>query len=659
MLGLQTTLHMKKVLTTLVLILATAFVLRAQTVVDIIVNSPDHTILEDAVLQTGLDTALAQSGPFTVFAPTDSAFNALPPAFLQDLLNDPVLLRSVLLYHVIEGNNTLSAIPAGQSYASSLFLDFSMMLVNDNGLQVNDAFVNGADLTASNGVVHSLDGVILPLTLGQAVGLSTVHTTLETAIDASGFAGAFASTTSGPFTLFAPTDDAFAGLPAGTVADLLADVPALQTFLLYHVIGLDFESSDIPELLWVPTANNGYSIQLANDGSVTAVNNIEIVITDVKTFNGTLHVIDEILSIPTIADWVETSPVHTTLTAGVGIAGLGSALSDSDAQLTVFAPEDSAFDALDPALLTDLLADSQALAQVLLYHVLEDSISSPRIPSDLSFTQTLSGFTAQIENGMDIVLDANATVETGNQLTLNGIIHTVDNVLIPPTVADIAVRSPVHNTLVTAVGLAELGGALSDPSAELTVFAPTDGAFDNVDPAVLGALLADPTDSLTNVLLYHVLPAQVSASDIIDNNITTATTLQGEDIAVEVTGAGVVLNSNVNVVITDIFGTNGVVHVIDGVLLPQQLSSTGAEPASSAGIVVAPIPADNYTDLRLPSDMNRDMTVDLFDARGAQLEQIRINGGTTRIDLSARAAGMYYLLIADGEKSYYQPVVVK
>lgn len=651
---------MKRVLTSLLLVLSTVVVLRAQTVVDIIVNSPDHTILETAVLTAGLETTLATAGPFTVFAPTDSAFNALPGTLLQDLLANPAALRNILLYHVLDGNFPSSDIPMGQNYFNSLFDDFSMMVINDNGVQVNQAFVNAANLTATNGVVHSVDAVLLPLTLGQVVGLSPAHSTLETAINASGFANAFASTTSGPFTLFAPTDAAFDLLPAGTVAALLGDQGALQTYLLYHVIGLDRPSPLLPELSWLPTANNGYSLQLINDATGLFANDAQVVFRDIKTFNGTVHVIDKTLSIPTIADWVTTSPIHSTLEAGVGITGLGGALSDPDAQLTVFAPDNDAFDAVDPMVLNALLADSTALTEVILYHALGDSLSSPRIPADLSFSQTLSGYTAQIENdGSTIILDANSEVFLGNQLTLNGYVHSIDNVLIPPTVADIAVRSPVHTTLETAVGLANLVGALSDPTANLTVFAPTDDAFDAVDPAVLAALLADPTDSLTNVLLYHVLGAQVSASDIVDNNITTATTLQGEDISIDVTANGVVLNSDVNVVITDIFGTNGVVHVIDGVLIPQVLSSTGAEPASSAGIVVAPIPADTYTDLRLPSNMTREVTVDLYDSRGAQLDQIRVNGGTTRIDLSSRAAGIYYMLIADGDKRYYQPLVVK
>ena len=649
---------MKKVLTSLLLVLATVTVLRAQTVVEIIVNSPDHTILEQAVIAAGLETTLASAGPFTVFAPDDDAFNALPAGTVQALLADSATLRNVLLYHVLGESVPSANIPMGQSYASSSFANFSIQLFNDSGVQVNQATVSTADLTGTNGVVHVVDQVISPLSISDAVGLSTVHNTLEVALDTAGFLGVFA-TAAGPFTLFAPTDAAFDDLPAGTVSALLGDVPALQTVLLYHVFGFAIDAAGVPPLAWGATANNGFSLQVQNNANGVFANNAQVTIADIICSNGIVHVIDGVLTPPTIDDWVTTSPIHTTLEAGVGIADLGGALSDVDAQLTVFAPTDAAFAAVDTTILNSLLADPDALSEVLLYHTLGDTLFSTAIPAGLSFQQTLSGFTAQLEQGADLVLDANATVTLADQLTTNGVVHILGTVLNPPTVADIAIRSPVHTTLETAVGLAGLGGALSDTSASLTVFAPTDDAFDAVDPAVLAALLADPADSLTNVLLYHVLGQQVSAMFIIDNSITSATTLQGEDIAIDASGNGVVLNSNVNIIITDIFGTNGVVHVIDGVLLPQVLSSTGAEPASSAGIVVAPIPAGDYTDLRFPSDMNREMIVNLFDTRGAQLDQIRTNGGTTRIDLSSRAAGLYYLLIADGEKSYYQPIVVK
>lgn len=650
---------MKRILTSFLFVSLTAIVLRAQTVVDIIVNSPDHTILETAILAAGLETTLATAGPFTVFAPTDDAFNALPAGTIPALLADPVALTNILLYHVVGANVPASAIQSGQSYATSLFDDLSIQLLSTTaGVQVNQATVTAADRVATNGVVHVVDQVLLPLSIADAVSFSTVHTTLEVALDTVGFLGFFENPSVGPFTVFAPTDDAFAALPAGTVPALLNDLPSLETILLYHVIGLEIASADVPPLAWVGTANNSYSLQVQSNPNGVFINNSQVTIADIRCSNGIVHVIDGVLTPPTIADWVATSPIHTTLEAGVGIAGLGSALSDNSAQLTVFAPTDAAFAAIDTAVLGPLLRDPAALSEVILYHALGDTLFSDAIPDGLSFTQTLSGYTAQIEADTDVVLDANSTVILADQLTVNGVVHVLGTVLTPPTVADIAIRSPVHSTLVTAVVAADLVGALSDPAADLTVFAPTDDAFAAVDPAVLAALLADPTDSLRNVLLYHVLGAEVSATDIVDNNITSATTLQGEDIAIEVTGTGVVLNSNVNVAITDIFGTNGVVHVIDGVLLPQVLSSVGAEPAKSAGIIVAPIPAQDYTDIRLPDNMTREVTIDLFDSRGAQLEQILVNGGTARLDLSNRTAGMYYMLISDGTKRYYQPLVV-
>jgi transforming growth factor-beta-induced protein len=144
-----------------------------------------------------------------------------------------------------------------------------------------------------------------------------------------------------------------------------------------------------------------------------------------------------------------------------------------------------------------------------------------------------------------------------------------------PSIAEIAVEGGVFNTLVAAVTAAGLAEALSDCTADpITVLAPTDDAF----AAALTALgltaeqvLAD-TALLTTILTYHVIPGAVLAETVV--TLDSATTAQGEDIAIEVVDGGVVLNGSINVVATDIEACNGVIHVIDGVLLPPSLTAT-------------------------------------------------------------------------------------
>jgi uncharacterized surface protein with fasciclin (FAS1) repeats len=138
--------------------------LKAQTVVDIIVNSPDHDTLEAAVIAAGLEDDLSGAGPFTVFAPTDEAFKALPAGTLETLLADPTgALADILLYHVASGKVMSGDLSDGQMIPT-LFGKEVKVKINDDGVFINDSKVNAADIQADNGVVHVINAVLLPET---------------------------------------------------------------------------------------------------------------------------------------------------------------------------------------------------------------------------------------------------------------------------------------------------------------------------------------------------------------------------------------------------------------------------------------------------------------------------------------------------------------
>jgi len=132
------------------------------TVLDIVVNSPDHTQLESLVIAAGLDGALAGDGPFTVFAPTDAAFAALPAEVVASLVADPTgALANVLLYHVLSGVAVSSSLSDGQQFATLLGTNITVS-INANGVFINDAQVTVADIQADNGVVHVINAVLVP-----------------------------------------------------------------------------------------------------------------------------------------------------------------------------------------------------------------------------------------------------------------------------------------------------------------------------------------------------------------------------------------------------------------------------------------------------------------------------------------------------------------
>jgi uncharacterized surface protein with fasciclin (FAS1) repeats len=536
-----------------------------QTVVDIVVDSPDHNTLETAVIAAGLDGTLSGSGPFTLFAPTDDAFAALPDGVLMDLLNDPSgALTDILLYHTLSGTFLSSDLSDGQILTTIEGRDITIT-INTDGVFINNAQVTVANLVADNGVVHVIDAVLLPprTTVVDVVVNSDVHNTLETAVIAADLAGTLSG--DGPFTLFAPTDAAFAALPDGVLGDLLADpTGALTDVLLYHAVNGQALSGDLSDGQMITTIN-GKDVTVTIDASGIFINDAQVTLADITTDNGVVHVLDAVLIPPTVTvvDIVVNSDVHTTLETAVLAADLAGTLS-GDGPFTLFAPTDDAFAALPAGVLDDLLADpTGALTDVLLYH----AVSGEALSTDLMDGQMITTI-----NGKDVTvtIDANGVFINDAQVTLadiqtdNGVVHVLDAVLVPPTVTivDVVVNSDVHNTLETAVIAAGLAGTLSG-EGPFTLFAPTDAAFAALPAGVLDDLLADPTGALTDVLLYHAVNGTALSSDLSDGQVIS--TILGQDITVTIDTNGVFIN-DAQVILADIQTDNGVVHVIDAVL---------------------------------------------------------------------------------------------
>ena len=533
--------------------------LKADTVVDVIVNSNDHNTLEAAVIAAELADDLSAAGPFTVFAPTDAAFAALGTV-VDELLLDPTgALADILLYHVVAGEVTSGDLSEGP--VTTLNGDQVSVVFNGGNIFINGALVSVADIMTDNGVVHVIDAVMLPpvTTVVDIVVNSPDHNILEAAVIAAELADDLSG--DGPFTLFAPTDDAFAAL--GTVVDdlLLDPTGALADILLYHVVSGTALSTDLTE--GPITTLNGDDINVSFNGGNVFINDAQVTVADIETDNGVVHVIDAVMIPPvvTVVDVVVNSPDHNILEAAVIAAELADDLSGAG-PFTVFAPTDDAFAALG-TVVDDLLLDpTGALADILLYHV----VSGTALSTDLTEgpITTLNGdeINVSFDGGNVFINDAQVTV--ADITTDNGVVHVIDAVMIPPvvTVVDVVVNSPDHNILEAAVIAAELADDLSG-AGPFTVFAPTDDAFAALG-TIVDDLLLDPTGALADILLYHVVSGTALSTDLTEGPITT---LNGDEINVSFDGGNVFIN-DAQVTVADITTDNGVVHVIDAVLLP-------------------------------------------------------------------------------------------
>jgi transforming growth factor-beta-induced protein len=260
-----------------------------------------------------------------------------------------------------------------------------------------------------------------------------------------------------------------------------------------------------------------------------------------------------------------------TLVAALGAAGLVETLQGAG-PFTVFAPTDDAFAKLPAGTIDTLLKpeNKQKLTDILLYHVVSGKVMAADVVKLTSAT-TVLGKDVTIKVDMGNVYVNEAKVIITDIETSNGIIHVIDSVLLPPadkTIVDVAVADGRFKTLVAALQAAGLVETLQG-AGPFTVFAPTDEAFAKLPAGTIDTLLKpENKQKLTDILLYHVVAGKVMAADVV--KLTSASTVLGKDVTITVKDGKVFLNGTVQVIITDIETSNGVIHVIDAVLLPPQ-----------------------------------------------------------------------------------------
>jgi transforming growth factor-beta-induced protein len=267
-------------------------------IVEIAVEDGRFTTLVSALEAADLVDTLKGDGPFTVFAPTDDAFAELPEGKVEALLMDIPQLTDILLYHVTPGK-VMSSEVVSLSSADTVLGNPVSIRVDGDKVMINNAQVVIADIEASNGVIHVIDKVILPpMEMADIVDIAVDDgrfSTLVTAVQTAGLVDTLKSP--GPFTVFAPTDDAFAQLPDGTLEALLNDIPALTDILLYHVVPGKVLASEVLTLEDAKTAS-GKMIRIKVDENVVMINDSKVLITDIEASNGVIHVIDKVILPP-------------------------------------------------------------------------------------------------------------------------------------------------------------------------------------------------------------------------------------------------------------------------------------------------------------------------------------------------------------------------
>jgi uncharacterized surface protein with fasciclin (FAS1) repeats len=265
----------------------------AKDIVDTAVAAGQFETLVTAVKAAGLVETLKSDGPFTVFAPTDEAFAKLPKGTIKALLADPDRLGAILKYHVVPGR--VMAADVVKLSSAKTALGQSLNIKSSGGVMIGNANVVKTDIETSNGVIHVIDTVLIPANdIIETARTAGSFKTLLAALEAADLTGALQG--DGPFTVFAPTDEAFAKLPKGTVESLLNDIPKLQSILTYHVVSGKVMASDVVKLSEAKTLQ-GQSVRIDASSGVK-INSARVVKADVAAENGVIHVIDAVLLPP-------------------------------------------------------------------------------------------------------------------------------------------------------------------------------------------------------------------------------------------------------------------------------------------------------------------------------------------------------------------------
>lgn len=606
-----------------------------KTIAQLVTSDPQFSTLAVAVEAAGLGDTLS-SGAFTVFAPTNAAFAKVPSDMLATVLNDPEMLRSVLLYHVVPGKIAAKQVMGLKSARTAQGSTIDVM-VSGSTVMINDATITQVNVPACNGVIHVIDTVLLPPMPAPVVEAPAPAPTPAPA---------------------EPVAETPAPEPAAEPAPATEPAPAVEA----PITSAPFDITQIPvtPLSGATTTETTTTDTATTDTTTTDTTTTDTTVTTDTTTTDTTVTAEA--PTPTAECVVGSNTLYDVIVADDRFSTLRDLLSDAgltetlmSGEYTVFAPTNDAFAAVDPETLAIIASTPDLLKQVLLYHV---------VPGTITADQLASGEVLKTAEGSDLTPGRNgdnqlvgtatvdvvtASVDAANSQACNGTIFVINQVLLPPnftlpapveeapaadtattdatatattttteapaatatttTTTDTAAATTTTTTDTTAAtttttptatttpaapaatattsttvavlladprfstlaGLVQAAG-LADTlnSGTYTIFAPTNDAFTKVSPSTLSTLQADVT-KLRQVLLYHVVAASIDGTNLA--SATEYTSAQGGRLAVTRTGTPLITRIGDAAIDTGSALDAGAskIYAIDTVLIPQEL----------------------------------------------------------------------------------------
>ncbi|XP_046658065.1 transforming growth factor-beta-induced protein ig-h3-like [Daphnia pulicaria] len=459
------------------------------------------TSLVDSLVKAGLAEALSGPGPFTIFAPTNNAFNGVDPTTLNSILKDVNLHQKVLAYHIVASfipssafnNEVIVHSASGENLRINVY----------KSVQPETVTVNGAlkikTLEAGNGIIHVINKVLIPepeSNIMQVLERKGNFSTLLTALAITGLTPTIQN--AGPFTLFAPTDAAFRSLPAGALDSLIKNPEELKKVLLTHLVAGTVFSRGLPS--GAITVVSGANVKAVVGFNRVTIDNAQVIEPDLFASNGVIHVIDSVILRPF------DQPVKAVSNE------LVKAVTNQPNKVVANQPNKA--------------VANKPTEKIVVSNPTEKTIANK--PTE-------------------------KTIAIANQQPT-------------PTVRDIPIilKENGLTTLASLVAKAGLASALSGPGP-FTLFAPTNDAFGAIDLSTLNTLLQD-VNLLRSVLTYHVVTSALAPASI--ENELVIKSLAGESLRFNVYKKGKVVTINGALGLKVLEASNGIIYVIDKVLVP-------------------------------------------------------------------------------------------
>lgn len=406
------------------------------TIPDVLVRTPTLSMTASAVVKAQLANELRDKRPITVFAPTDDAWDSLPQNLREALLDDASALKVLMHNHVIEGV-WCPAVSAGTTEFESLGGGKLTLSCNSSSHYVNNAKIVYSDHKSGNGIVHHVDSVLVPEkvhSLAEYLDFRGKKYFLKLA-ESSDLLSLMQRPES--YTLFVPEDEAFEGLPNDTLSEMLNEPAIAREVLGYHMIPTRLLTTTIIDgQKFPPLINADSPLRFKLQKKRLTVESALVTETDLETRNGVIHMIDRILTPPTlkITDVLKKGNFSTfILLLNSTEPNLLKLLDNITSTFTVFAPNDAAMNHTVPGLLQRLLADPPLLYKTMSNHIISAFVVSNSLEPYLtySFTSVNNNHTISVTRESDgsLTVARLAQVTDADILATNGVVHEISRLI--------------------------------------------------------------------------------------------------------------------------------------------------------------------------------------------------------------------------------------